>query len=130
MTFSTNSGSVLSLNPSVRCGLSSNLRQIRPIVESDRPLRLAIDALDQPGNVVTRVEDDQDGRGPLAPVPGLRQPGDDIAYLGGGHVGLVIIWPRRIASSTTVQEARSGSSAAITEYGQPGIIFAWPLPRP
>ena len=37
MTFSTNGGSVLSLKPSVRCGLSSNLRQIRPIVESDRP---------------------------------------------------------------------------------------------
>ena len=42
-----NSGSVDSLNPSVRCGLSSNLRQIRPIVERDRPLRRAIEARDQ-----------------------------------------------------------------------------------
>src|SRR3954453_21069888 len=46
-TLSTNSGSVDSLNVSTRCGLSSNLRQIRPIVDFDNPLRLAIDARDQ-----------------------------------------------------------------------------------
>src|SRR6266496_516966 len=46
-TFSMNIGSVESLNPSVRCGLSSNFRQIRPIVDFDRPLRFAIDARDQ-----------------------------------------------------------------------------------
>jgi hypothetical protein len=46
-TFSTKSGSVDSLNESVRWGFSSNLRQIRPIVDSDRPLRLAIEARDQ-----------------------------------------------------------------------------------
>ena len=38
--------------------------------------------------------------------------------------------PRRTASSTAVQEVRPGSSAAITEYGQPGIICACPFPRP
>jgi hypothetical protein len=38
--------------------------------------------------------------------------------------------PRRTASSTTVQEVRPGSSAATTEYGQPGIICACPFPRP
>src|SRR3982750_4926520 len=38
-SLSTNSGSVDSLNVSARCGLSSNLRQIRPIVDLDRPLR-------------------------------------------------------------------------------------------
>jgi hypothetical protein len=43
----TNSGSVDSLNPSLRCGLRSNFRQIRPIVEGDRPLRAAIDDRDQ-----------------------------------------------------------------------------------
>ena len=36
-----------SLKPSMRCGLRSNLRQIRPTVDSDRPLRLAIEARDQ-----------------------------------------------------------------------------------
>ena len=36
-----------SLNPSVRCGLSSNARQIRPIVEGERPDFLAIDVRDQ-----------------------------------------------------------------------------------
>jgi hypothetical protein len=36
-----------SLNPSVRWGFSSNLRQIRPTVDSDRPLRLAMEVRDQ-----------------------------------------------------------------------------------
>ena len=46
-TFSTNSGSVDSLNVPVKCGLISNLRQIRPIVDGDSPLRSAIEARDQ-----------------------------------------------------------------------------------
>ena len=46
-TFSMNSGSVDSLKVSARCGLSSNVRQIRPIVDFDSPDRLAIDARDQ-----------------------------------------------------------------------------------
>ena len=46
-TFSTNSGSLLSLNVSARCGLSSNARQIRPMLDLDRPLRWAIFARDQ-----------------------------------------------------------------------------------
>jgi hypothetical protein len=37
--------------------------------------------------------------------------------------------PSRTASSGSVQEVRPGSSAAMTEYGQPGIIWAFPLPR-
>ena len=32
--------------------------------------------------------------------------------------------------ATAVHEVRPGSSAATTEYGQPGIICAWPFPRP
>ena len=46
-TFSTNSGSVDSLKVPVKCGLMSNLRQIRPIVDLDRPARSAIEARDQ-----------------------------------------------------------------------------------
>src|SRR5262249_15108023 len=46
-TLATNCGSVESLNPSTRCGLRSKRRQIRPTVEGDRPIRLAIDVLDQ-----------------------------------------------------------------------------------
>ena len=38
--------------------------------------------------------------------------------------------PSRTASSTAVQDVRPGSSAATTEYGQPGIICACPFPRP
>ena len=38
--------------------------------------------------------------------------------------------PSRTASSTAVHDVRPGSSAAITEYGQPGIICACPFPRP
>jgi hypothetical protein len=37
--------------------------------------------------------------------------------------------PSRTASSGSVHEVRPGSSAAMTEYGQPGIICALPLPR-
>ena len=37
--------------------------------------------------------------------------------------------PSRTASSGSVQDVRPGSSAAMTEYGQPGIICAFPLPR-
>ena len=46
-TFSTNNGSADSLNVPVKCGLRSNLRQIRPIVDFDSPLRRAIEARDQ-----------------------------------------------------------------------------------
>jgi hypothetical protein len=46
-TFSTDSGSVDSWKPSMRCGLTSNLRRTRPTVDFDRPLRLAIEARDQ-----------------------------------------------------------------------------------
>ena len=45
--FSTNSGSLESLNPSSRCGLSSNVRQIRPMVDFDSPVFSAIFARDQ-----------------------------------------------------------------------------------
>jgi hypothetical protein len=38
--------------------------------------------------------------------------------------------PRRTASSGSVQEVRPGSSTATHEYGQPGIICAFPFPRP
>src|SRR4029077_2851002 len=38
-TFSTNSGSADSLNVPAKCGLMPNLRQIRPIVDLDSPLR-------------------------------------------------------------------------------------------
>src|SRR4029453_13827984 len=46
-TFSTNCGSLDSLNPSARCGLSRNAFQIRPTVDLLSPDRLAIDARDQ-----------------------------------------------------------------------------------
>ena len=37
--------------------------------------------------------------------------------------------PRRTASSGSVHDVRPGSSATTQEYGQPGIICAFPLPR-
>ena len=46
-TLSTNSGSVDSLKVPVKCGLRSNLRQIRPIADLLSPARLAIEARDQ-----------------------------------------------------------------------------------
>src|ERR1035441_7711599 len=38
---------------------------------------------------VAGAGDDQDGRVTFTPVPGLGQPGDDLADLDGGHCGLV-----------------------------------------
>ena len=46
-TFSMKNGSVLTLNPSVRCGLSRNAFQIRPIVDLLSRDLSAIDARDQ-----------------------------------------------------------------------------------
>ena len=45
----------------------------------------------QPGHVVAGVEDDQDRRVAFPPVPGLDQPGDDLADLDGRDLGLVVI---------------------------------------
>jgi len=57
-TLSTKNGSVDSLKESCRCGLRSNLRQIRPMVDLLSPECLAIEARDQwvslPG-VVSKV---------------------------------------------------------------------------
>ncbi len=47
----------------------------------------------QPGHVIPGVEDDQDVRVALMPVPGLDQPGHHLADLGGGHLGLIITRP-------------------------------------
>src|SRR2546425_763988 len=46
-TLSMNNGSVESLNVSAWCGLRLNLRQIRPMVDFDRPDLSAIDLRDQ-----------------------------------------------------------------------------------
>ena len=64
-------------------------------------------------------------------MPGFDQPGDDVADLSGGHRGLVVIGaqPHHV-QHRGVHDVRPGSSAAITEYGQPGIIWACPLARP
>lgn len=46
-TLSTNSGSLLIVNVSTKCGLSPNAFQIRPAVDFDSPLSAAMDARDQ-----------------------------------------------------------------------------------
>ena len=52
----------------------------------------------QPGQVVSGIEDDQDRRVTIAPVPGGDQPGDHIADLRGGDCDLVVVraQPHRI----------------------------------
>ena len=82
----------------------------------------------KPGHVIASINGDQDGRITVAPVPGGDQPGNNVADLRGGDLGHVVIRPRRTASSTAVHDVRPLSSAAMTEYGQPGLICAWPLP--
>ncbi len=45
----------------------------------------------QPRDVIACVEDDQDLRVTLAPVPGGDQPGDDVADLRGGDRDVIVI---------------------------------------
>ena len=63
------------------------------------------------------------------PVPGGDQTGHDLADLGGGHLGRVISRAEPDRIQRQVHEVRPGSSAATSEYGQPGIICAFPFPR-
>ena len=63
-------------------------------------------------------------------MPGGDQPGDDLADLAGGDLGLIVTGAEPDRAGTAVQLLRPGSSAATKEYGQPGIICAFPLPRP
>jgi hypothetical protein len=60
---------------------------------------------------------------------GVIRPAHDLADLGRGHLGLIVVRASRMASSTAVHEVRPGSSAAMTEDGRPGIICACPFPR-
>ena len=53
----------------------------------------------------------------------IGEPGDVIA-------GVRDDQPSRTASNTAVDDVRPDSRAARDEYGQPGIICAWPLARP
>ncbi len=80
----------------------------------------------QPDQVIAGVEDDQDVRVAVVPVPGRNEPADHLADLGGGDLGRIIGRASRTASSGSVQEVRSGSSATTSEYGQPGISCAFP----
>ena len=82
-------------------------------------------------HVVPGVEDDQHVRVAGAPVPGGDQPGDDLADLGGGDLGLIVIG----AEPNRVQHRRPAAAARFQRgdegvLGQPGIICAFPLPRP
>ena len=80
----------------------------------------------QPDQVIAGVEDDQDVRVAVVPVPGRNEPADHLADLGGGDLGRIIGRASRTASSGSVQEVRPGSSATTSEYGQPGISCAFP----
>jgi hypothetical protein len=70
----------------------------------------------EPGHVVAGVEDHQDGRVTLPPVPGGDQPGDDVADLRGGDLGLVITGARLQRRDDRVRPA--------------GDHLRLPLPRP
>ena len=76
------------------------------------------------------VEDHQDGRVALAPVPGGNDPADDLADLAGGHRGQVIsrAEPDRVQQPHPRRAARL--QRPMNEYGQPGIICALLFPRP
>ncbi len=119
--------------PALRAGLPGRHREMQHAVRTQPAQDLhgqASEAAGQPHRVIPGVEDNQDGRVTLAPVPGSNQPGDDAADLRGCHLCLVVIGAQPDRAGTAVQDVRPGSRAAMTEYGQPGIICAWPVPRP
>jgi len=70
----------------------------------------------QPGDVIPGVEDDQDLRVALAPVPGGDHTADDVADLGGGDLGLIVIR----AQADRVQHRRPGSPAWL-QGGHHGV---------
>ena len=61
----------------------------------------------QPGHVISGIEDNQDGRVPLPPVPGLDQPGDDVTDLGGGLGGRIEGPGSLAAGAATISSAQS-----------------------
>jgi hypothetical protein len=63
-------------------------------------------------------------------VSSREQASDDGAELIGGNGGGIVGGAEATASSTAVQHVRPLSSAATTEYGQPGMNWDWPLARP
>ena len=83
--------------PAVGAGLARRSRQLHHPVATQPAEQLygQIRQLPgQPGHVVPGIEHDQDGRVAVPPVPGLDQPGHDVADLRGGDLGLVVIRPQ------------------------------------
>jgi len=75
---------------------------------------------------VAGAGDDQDGRVTFTPVPGLGQPGDDLA----GLEAVTAVWPAsvpgRTASSAAVRQVRRGSGAAELVAGRAAAFLAGP----
>jgi hypothetical protein len=72
--------------------------------------RRAIDSVVRPGDI---VEDDQDVRVAVVPVPGLDDPRHDLADLGGGHLGRVVGRAEADRIQGSAQEVRPGSGASL-----------------
>ena len=70
----------------------------------------------QPGQVIARVQHDDDVRVARLPVPGRDQPRDDIAELGGGDLGSVI----GRAEPDRVQRQRPGGAVGL-QRDDPGV---------
>jgi hypothetical protein len=83
----------------------------------------------QPGQVIAGTEDGQDVRVAVTPVPSTGDPHHDVADCAAVTAVASLAGPSRTASSGSVHEVRPGSSAAMKEYGQPGIICAFPFAR-
>jgi hypothetical protein len=98
--------------PAVRAGLARRRGQQHHPVAAQPAEQLHGQVSEQPGepgHVVAGVEDDQDGRVTLTPVPGLDQPGDNLADLNCGHLSLVVIR----AQAHRVQHRGPGRAARL-----------------
>lgn len=98
---------------------------VRPHPGQD-PDRQIPQEVGQAGCVVSGVRDDEDVQVAGLPLAGRDEPLDEFTQLPGGDGGGVVPGQSRGA----VHELRPGSSAQMTEYGQPGTGMWWSLPRP
>jgi hypothetical protein len=83
--------------PAHGAGLARRRRQLHHPVAAQPPEQLHRQVRQQPGqpgHVVAGVEDDQDGRVAFPPVPSGGQPGDHVADLDRGYLGLVVTGPQ------------------------------------
>src|ERR1035441_4696059 len=141
-TLSTNRGSDDSLNVLVKCGLRPDLRQIRPIVDLDRPVRSAIEARDQcvascgisssvavmtSSTLSSRIDGGRPGRG-SSHSPSRRRVRNRLR-----HLPAVAGSTRRSAATCLLESPSAHASTILARSASAWLLLARrapPAPRP